>query len=288
MKRNAFTLIELLVVIAIIAILAAILFPVFAQAKDAAKKTQSISNLKQTGTSVHLYIADYDDVIAPSAYRLSNVSNVIISVYDILQPYMKNKQILISPADGQGQSWKDRLTAIGLNTQTGAVERASYIPNLGVFGENICGLAGKTAYTPVSNHAGLPEPVNTIMFFDGYIRKNNTLDFHTFMGMTRHAEGVVINFADSHAKFFKWSAVQGIANDFPTPTGSRAPTYYGWRVDTVNCGTGGLCNTEGKLQAVPIASTGYAANGTAGPYNDLHGVPGTNITDSEDTNACPP
>lgn len=59
--KRAFTLIELLVVIAIIAILAAILFPVFAQAKKAAKKTVSISNLKQLGTGVMLYLADSDD-----------------------------------------------------------------------------------------------------------------------------------------------------------------------------------------------------------------------------------
>lgn len=68
MKRSkAFTLIELLVVIAIIAILAAILFPVFAQAKVAAKKTQSISNLKQTATAFMIYSTDYDDLL-PSAY----------------------------------------------------------------------------------------------------------------------------------------------------------------------------------------------------------------------------
>lgn len=60
-SKRAFTLIELLVVIAIIAILAAILFPVFAQAKEAAKKTSTLSNFKQLGTSVHIYIADQDD-----------------------------------------------------------------------------------------------------------------------------------------------------------------------------------------------------------------------------------
>ncbi|MEL4411502.1 prepilin-type N-terminal cleavage/methylation domain-containing protein, partial [Shewanella algae] len=60
MKR-AFTLIELLVVIAIIAILAAILFPVFAQAKAAAKKSACLSNTKQIGTAFNLYLADYDD-----------------------------------------------------------------------------------------------------------------------------------------------------------------------------------------------------------------------------------
>lgn len=60
-SKKAFTLIELLVVIAIIAILAAILFPVFAQAKEAAKKTQTLSNIKQSGTSFVLYTADNDD-----------------------------------------------------------------------------------------------------------------------------------------------------------------------------------------------------------------------------------
>lgn len=61
-NKKAFTLIELLVVIAIIAILAAILFPVFAQAKEAAKKTAALSNIKQLGTAFHMYMADSDDV----------------------------------------------------------------------------------------------------------------------------------------------------------------------------------------------------------------------------------
>ncbi|HTQ10747.1 MAG TPA: prepilin-type N-terminal cleavage/methylation domain-containing protein [Fimbriimonadaceae bacterium] len=63
MSKKAFTLIELLVVIAIIAILAAILFPVFAQAKAAAKKTADLSNLKQLGTATLMYLQDYDDVL---------------------------------------------------------------------------------------------------------------------------------------------------------------------------------------------------------------------------------
>jgi prepilin-type N-terminal cleavage/methylation domain-containing protein len=70
MTKRAFTLIELLVVIAIIAILAAILFPVFAQAKEAAKKTAALSNLKQTGTSMQIYLNDNDDLF-PTGYRFT-------------------------------------------------------------------------------------------------------------------------------------------------------------------------------------------------------------------------
>ena len=65
-SKRAFTLIELLVVIAIIAILAAILFPVFAQAKVAAKKTSVLSNAKQFGTSQMLYMSDADDLFSPA------------------------------------------------------------------------------------------------------------------------------------------------------------------------------------------------------------------------------
>jgi len=68
MKRKAFTLIELLVVIAIIAILAAILFPVFAQAKMAAKKTTSLSNTKEIGLACQMYMGDYDDSFAQSEF----------------------------------------------------------------------------------------------------------------------------------------------------------------------------------------------------------------------------
>lgn len=67
-RKRGFTLIELLVVIAIIAILAAILFPVFAQAKAAAKKTAALTHAKQVGTATHIYMADYDDIM-PIAIR---------------------------------------------------------------------------------------------------------------------------------------------------------------------------------------------------------------------------
>jgi prepilin-type N-terminal cleavage/methylation domain-containing protein len=90
--RRAFTLIELLVVIAIIAILAAILFPVFAQAKEAAKKTAYISNMKQTGTSAQLYIADTDDTY-PQGYVARGETGVW--AYGVVHPVPAN--VITSP-----------------------------------------------------------------------------------------------------------------------------------------------------------------------------------------------
>ncbi|MGV3619073.1 MAG: prepilin-type N-terminal cleavage/methylation domain-containing protein [Fimbriimonas sp.] len=89
---KGFTLIELLVVIGIIAILAAILFPVFAQAKAAAKKSACISNVKQLSLGMVMYVGDYDDVYMP---RLAGTNTVGVDHWvDLIQPYVKNKQIM--------------------------------------------------------------------------------------------------------------------------------------------------------------------------------------------------
>lgn len=94
MKR-AFTLIELLVVIAIIAILAAILFPVFAQAKVAAKKTASLSNVKQINLGAQMYAGDADDVVP-----LATEWNTWHVWSETVQPYLKNWDLLFSPMGG--------------------------------------------------------------------------------------------------------------------------------------------------------------------------------------------
>lgn len=95
MLRRAFTLIELLVVIAIIAILAAILFPVFAQAKEAAKATQILAQMKQIGTALHMYGADYDDtfvkwVIGSGQPHNGFYRDDLVSWPQNIHPYTKN------------------------------------------------------------------------------------------------------------------------------------------------------------------------------------------------------
>jgi prepilin-type N-terminal cleavage/methylation domain-containing protein len=130
MNRRAFTLIELLVVIAIIAILAAILFPVFAQAKEAAKKTQCVSNTKQTALAAIMYAGDYDDVLPahdnngsclynpaqchitaewpdwgdmrPPNDNAANYDRGATAMYwGAIEPYHKNTQISICPTMGK-------------------------------------------------------------------------------------------------------------------------------------------------------------------------------------------
>ncbi len=92
-QRRAFTLIELLVVIAIIAILAAILFPVFAQAKLAAKKTADISNVKNLSLGINIYLPDNDDVLPMSRIVVNNAdwwTSKMMSWKDATLPYIKN------------------------------------------------------------------------------------------------------------------------------------------------------------------------------------------------------
>ena len=94
--RSAFTLIELLVVIAIIAILAAILFPVFARARENARRSSCQSNLKQIGLGVLLYTQDYDEKY-PAGYMPTNGVNVPWPV--VLQPYVKSTQVFLPPSN---------------------------------------------------------------------------------------------------------------------------------------------------------------------------------------------
>ncbi len=122
--RNAFTLIELLVVIAIIAILAAILFPVFAQAKSAAKKTASISNLKQIGLAWTMYGTDFDDTMMRVSTAGSGVTLYWWGSWDgavlkpqegLLYPYTRNQGIQTDPSFDNKLRSALGLTGYGYN-----------------------------------------------------------------------------------------------------------------------------------------------------------------------------
>jgi prepilin-type N-terminal cleavage/methylation domain-containing protein/prepilin-type processing-associated H-X9-DG protein len=129
MNRKAFTLIELLVVIAIIAILAAILFPVFAQAKNAAKKSVETSHMKQIALAGLMYSADYNDVF-PLAYRHDNAPGeggfpYVLSVF----PYVKNVDIYVTPAgkpNGVSNPDWDYIWSYGVVPPSGVKQQPYY------------------------------------------------------------------------------------------------------------------------------------------------------------------
>ena len=235
-KSKGFTLIELLVVIAIIAILAAILFPVFAQAKAAAKKTSALSNAKQQITGELMYMTDFDGFVI-LRYAASprtgpqppyDGTNHIWS--GLVYPYIKNQGIYLDMAAPGAphedvpkftMDWPDRgWLPLGQN----ATQQGWYIPggdpsqdDLHVPSENTMQQPAKTvAY--MSSFDG-----DTAQLFRGYLARNDSVDcfLNNQVCQTcqpiagciplsdRHAQGSIVALFDGHAKWYKTVALVG-------------------------------------------------------------------------------
>ncbi len=150
--KKAFTLIELLVVIAIIAILAAILFPVFGRARENARRASCQSNLKQIGLGYAQYIQDYDEYVVPFTDNGTTFGSAFFWT-QLLQPYMKSTQILACPS-------KSRFdVAITYNNE---VARSRW--------------TGCSATTPCPprHTASIPLPTQTPLFIDANGVANST------------------------------------------------------------------------------------------------------------------
>ncbi|MEO7718048.1 MAG: DUF1559 domain-containing protein [Capsulimonas sp.] len=108
MQRQGFTLIELLVVIAIISILAAILFPAFAKAREKARQTACSSNEKQLALGVLMYAQDHDEYLPPVELKTPDDEEILWP--ELINPYVKNSQIRLCPSDGAA-----KVSSYGLN-----------------------------------------------------------------------------------------------------------------------------------------------------------------------------
>lgn len=235
--RSGFTLIELLVVIAIIAILAAILFPVFAQAKEAAKRTACLSNAKQTCLALLMYTNDYDDV-TPTVVEWVNGSGVsIIDYWQLEMPYVKSEPLFFCPDDNV----KGCDSLEGLPNATGPGDPCiSYGSNWGPVqdfnqGTGEAGLYGPFVFLPTNGGftyyaPGIPTTqvvspaqmfssgdsadtpwytlsVGSILsryYYSAWAGGGNTATAVTSNQQLRHAGRFDMSFVDGHAKNMLW------------------------------------------------------------------------------------
>lgn len=242
--RRGFTLIELLVVIAIIAILAAILFPVFAQARDMARSAACLSNLKQLGSALMMYTQDYDETFhkgsrmsSPGEYGFGRHTNIRgwTNWAWFYGPYIKNVKVFDCPTSPDTER---NLTGPNWG-------------NDGNYGYNYSGLT-RDEGTPARVLAELTEPASTFVFFDsgdvqvragpnnwtGLLEEldlNLNCDWGQWRGgyskecALRHRQKATVTYADGHAKVVNWTELLTRKAD------NVAPWMINWRDCSPNC-----------------------------------------------------
>jgi len=226
-SRPGFTLIELLVVIAIIAILAAILFPVFAQARDKARQSSCLSNTKQIGTGIMMYVQDYDETLPE--YWDDNVTktpngNPLGYWHNRIQPYVKNYSVFVCPS---AQSRDERLVDTGEGTPAQRKDlrwrgSGSYGWNywyLGAWPGQIFTLAQVTAPAETIAVGEMTRKINPGVIYPAPLcdgspswskaikNEKERLKFWTQFA-ERHQGGNNLVFVDGHAKWFKREYVE--------------------------------------------------------------------------------
>jgi len=200
-RPRGFTLIELLVVIAIIAILAAILFPVFAHARAKARSARCVANLRQIGNAFEMYMQDYDelypwacdpaDANCPQIWQGLPVYQALINqmpqVHVVLQPYIKNAELFHCPSDiGYTELDDSAIPIYGKPTGFAAFGTSYFYRTEITFRQMIAG--------------SMPDLTGTNLYFDAHG------DFHGGKKMEEYRYNVL--FPDGHVKSLNWGQMQ--------------------------------------------------------------------------------
>ncbi len=299
--------------IAIIAILAAILFPVFAQARESAKLTVCLSNNKQVGLSTLMYFDDNDDM-APMGMSMNAPTQTLSFVHDRTSNYRKSAEVLQCPSYPTGKGGQDYTGVHGGSAQGSLLEAIrqrvgaglrmantfrynAYTWNFGVFGMPTMGTslppyALGTPYTqsfPI-NGSQMEKVAETITFTDGYFPRKYTTEnltgyvnwWYKWEIWPRHRGGIILSYADGHAKFSRAQAMPTggkVTDSCPTWLGGNSlETYYSWTRHVSQA----LLNTCGIREGYPKTEKQHECVdhplGTPN-WGDIHGVPGTCIGD---------
>jgi len=251
-RRTAFTLIELLVVIAIIAILAAILFPVFARARENARRASCMSNLKQIGLGIMMYVQDYDETYPLAAtvsyevppdglwYQNTLISPPNISWFwqQLIYPYTKSDQLYVCPSapitnhpySGQygannqvlQPSTPLKLAAVASPaTIYLAMDSGMYDIYITSSTDYVTSPSGNFWYIPgTEKYTGCPTGCNPTYPLTGNVLADYTSD-------GRHFDGNNVIFADGHVKWVKTETIFNEAVKFKTG-GYSASTISAW------------------------------------------------------------
>jgi len=199
-KGRGFTLIELLVVIAIIAILAAILFPVFARAREKARQSSCMSNLKQLATCTLMYVQDYDETFPMSIYWGGTFA---VTFYHELDPYIKNQQVYQCPSKPRALNVLTAFSNLGIPLPPGTPQYVSYMFNYALFEDGPNNVLTGANHPPIKL-AEIPFPPDTVMVYDGHLAAQGG-PFNLFDSPidARHNDMVDANYVDGHTKVVK-------------------------------------------------------------------------------------
>jgi len=240
-KREGFTLIELLVVIAIIAILAAILFPVFAKAREKARQTACLSNVKQLGLAFVMYSTDYDDTFVGVWQGYPYTGWPLL-----LYPYVKNEAVYDCPSRSPNVPWDSRNDTLRPPANVWYYNRApamGYNTSYGQYddpGNPMATGPGRAWHSGIRRISAIQYPSECIWCGDakfyapssyGYTI-SDTIQVHSMSPWPdfRHNDGCNISFMDGHAKWFSKTALTEDATIrawwFVDHKWHR--NYYGW------------------------------------------------------------